>query len=465
MKKPRVFMVLTEISGHYSSLKKGFNELGIICTFINLSDNRYAYSGADKSWIADKIRYYKRLKNSTGRLNLPMKVFYATAVFLLKSALFCWALSCHDIFIFGFNSSFFHLKDLPVIKLLGKKIIYQFHGSDSRPPYLDGSLIMEGETFNTFSCIKQTRKKKRIIATIDRYADAIIDTPAQGHFHNRPFVNWMYIGLPNRPDNAPDILIPPDKQPDRRLEHPVSLRKSPDTILPPDEQPDSPVRILHCPSHPEAKGTPLIRQVIKDLISKGFKLEFIEVAGKPNSVVIGEMKRCDIVIDQLFADYGMPGLATEAAWFGKPVVICGYAVELWEKILSPQDRPPTLYVDVKQFPNALEKIITDKEYRRELGRLAGDFVRNKWHPAKIAQRYLMIADGFIPPQWMYNPAEISYIHGCCVEESKLKTMIRQVIETGGVQALQLDEKPILAKRIAEFSAGIHDLAIATKNKN
>lgn len=431
MKKPRVFLGLTEISGHYSSLKKGFNELGIKCTFINLSDNRYAYSGADDSWLANKIRHYKKLKRYTGKFNLPMKAFYATIVLFLKLTLFFGALARHDVFIFGFNSSFFHLNDLPVIKLLGKKVIYQFHGSDSRPPYLDGSLIMEGEIFNAAACIKQTRKKKRIIGIIDKYADVIVDTPTQGQFHNRPFVNWMYIGLPNRPENAPDIILPLDKQS------------------------DSPVRILHCPTHPEAKGTPLIRQVIENLRSRGFNLELIEVIGQPNSVVMEEMKRCDIVIDQLYADYGMPGLATEAAWFGKPVVICGYAVKIWEKILSPHDRPPTLYVDVKEFSNALEKLIIDKEYRCKMGRLAGDFVRNKWNPAKVAQRYLMIADGRIPSHWIYDPVEIIYVQGCCIEKSKLRTMIRQVIEIGGLQALQLKEKPLLAKRIAEFSSQEH----------
>ena len=41
--------------------------------------------------------------------------------------------------------------------------------------------------------------------------------------------------------------------------------------------------------------------------------------------ILAELARCDFVIDQLYSDYPLPGLATEAAWFGKPTVVGGYA--------------------------------------------------------------------------------------------------------------------------------------------
>ena len=56
-------------------------------------------------------------------------------------------------------------------------------------------------------------------------------------------------------------------------------------------------------------------------------------SGQPNSVVLEQLARCDFIIDQLYADFPMPGFATEAAWFGKPAVTAGYALDLWKRTL------------------------------------------------------------------------------------------------------------------------------------
>jgi len=57
----------------------------------------------------------------------------------------------------------------------------------------------------------------------------------------------------------------------------------------------------------------------------------------PNHAVLEELGKCDFVIDQAFADYGMAGFATEAAWFGKTAVVGGYQSELWQSWLTDQD--------------------------------------------------------------------------------------------------------------------------------
>ena len=95
------------------------------------------------------------------------------------------------------------------------------------------------------------------------------------------------------------------------------------------------IRILHSPSSPEVKGTYLIRQAINALKAKGYPIDYVEIMGKPNTVVIAELEKCDFIVDQLYSDTPMSGFATEAAFFGKTAVVGGYGWQEVEKLFSP----------------------------------------------------------------------------------------------------------------------------------
>lgn len=60
---------------------------------------------------------------------------------------------------------------------------------------------------------------------------------------------------------------------------------------------------MHSPSDPGAKGTPLIREAVEKLKASGVDVTFVELVGVPNSKVIEEIKKADLVIDQMYADY------------------------------------------------------------------------------------------------------------------------------------------------------------------
>jgi hypothetical protein len=411
IKPPRVFMGLKEVAGHYSSLKKGFEELGIPSTFISLQKHRFAYGGDDCKWVVRAIRW-------AGKPGTP-KIFCSLKAPLM-SMLFFWALFKHDVFIFSFKTSFFkNYRDLPILKAFGKKIIYQFHGSDSRPPYINGSVMAANKNTSIDECIKIAQRNKADLRLINQYADVIIDTPQQGLFHERAFVLWLLVGLPNQCD--PGLYELPRNKSNGKL------------------------RILHCPSDLEAKGTPVIRKTIAWLIEEGLPIELIEVTGQKNHIVMSELKACDIVVDQLYADYGMPGFATEAAWFGKPVIIGGYAKLEWDTLLPEELRPPTLYCHPDELASAIRYLVENKDARDALGQKAKQFVETYWRPHQVAQRYLDLAYGRLPAEWLYDPANIRYWQGCCFPEKKVREMLRQVIEQGGVSALQLDDKPELVK--------------------
>lgn len=422
--RPRVFIGLNEVAGYYRGLKSGFEELGVEVTFLDLSAHRFDYGGADYDRVGDLIRACaKRREESRSR---TARTLWYVLQNVLQIVLFLKVLPKYDVFIFGFFSTFFFFLDLPVLKLFGKKVLYQFHGSDSRPPYLNGAIMSRERGTSIRECMRLARMRKIAIRVIEHFADFVVDTPPQGHFHERPFINWLQIGLPCRP--ASDAHTAAEVRRDAGV-----------------------VRILHSPSRPEAKGSREIQATIQCLKAKGYLIEFVQVVDEPNSIVLEELRRCDFVVDQLYADYGMPGFATEAAWFGKPTVLGGYATALWEELLPEEKIPPTSYCHPDGIEGAIEKLVVDRDYRLDLGRRARAFVEEQWSPRLVAGRYLSLFEGDYPEEWLYDPTRIRYLRGCCLPEDRARELVAAVIQEGGVRALQLGNKPELERAFVKFA--------------
>lgn len=417
-KKPRVFLGIAEIAGFYKGLEIGFNQLDYAVTRLDLSNHPFAYSQEKKNFFT-KIYLKARKSTSTHWLN---KKFWKFVAILSRLILFLWYLIRHDIFIFAYGTSFLRLHDLWILKFFKKKIIFQFHGSDSRPPYVDGTMI---PNYSMKDISELARSKKGQIKKINRYADGIIDIPPMGLLHERPFINWMYIGLTVSVTSAPPVS---------------SVGQQGKTI-----------KILHAPSNPTAKGTPKIILAVNKLREEGYPLELILIKNQPNQKVREALQECDFVVDQLYADFGLPGLATEAAWYGKPTIICGYANKLWRDLLSPENLPPSHYCHPLDLEKAIRLLCDDQKLRLNLGHQAFQFVSQKWSPKAIAERYLKIAFNDVPKEWYCDPYVTDYINGCCIEESNLKKYLEEFIAQQGISALQLKDKPNLEKKFLTFS--------------
>jgi hypothetical protein len=61
------------------------------------------------------------------------------------------------------------------------------------------------------------------------------------------------------------------------------------------------VRILHAPSNPFIKGTQVVRAAIKELKSLGYKFDYKELIGVSNEVVIRELRKSHIVLNEFYA--------------------------------------------------------------------------------------------------------------------------------------------------------------------
>ena len=427
-KAPKIFIGLRELSGYYANLKKGFDAHGIESVFVNLSGHPYGYdTGRNPAWINS----FNRTVGTIGSrffLNFFMRLVWVGLLQnILSFYLFIWALFTFDVFIFGSNSSFFFFLDLPILKLFRKKIIYVFHGSESRPVYLNGYVINNVKTGTVWVGIILARIQKIIISIIERFADHTISIPPQAYFHSRPFVSWLFIGVPQHVETK-------DSGGDFGDRH------------------DQAIRILHAPSKPKPKGTVEIRRAIQSLKKKGHILDYVEITGKPNNEVLAELKKCDFIVDELYSDTPMAVFATEAAFAGKPAVVGGYYSENIHQDITADKIPPSMFCHPDRIEEAIEKMATDKKLRQQMGRDAYEFVTSNWSSRQVAGHYLTLINGACPKEWLYDPHNISYLHGCGLSERTVKLIIKKFIDTGGKCSLCLSDKPVLERMLIEFAS-------------
>jgi hypothetical protein len=75
-----------------------------------------------------------------------------------------------------------------------------------------------------------------------------------------------------------------------------------------------PIRIVHAPSSPVAKGTPVVRSVIKMLKNEGYDFIYIELINVSHENVICELKQSHIVLNQFYSlipgIFGLEAMAT-----------------------------------------------------------------------------------------------------------------------------------------------------------
>lgn len=421
----RIFLGLTEVAGYYGNLKRGFDSLGIDSLFVDADEHRFRYPrGRAGNVLVRMLEYFGGARNRIAERNPAWQKLLSVCYQLSRVPLLLWALFRFDVFIFGFKSSLLPgFSDLPILKFFGKRVIYVFHGSDARPPYINGAIHSLRPGGATDLVLELTGRQKRQILKIERYADVIVNHPPTSHFHERTIISWLAIGIPFAAAHPPLCGV--------SVNNPG-------------------MRILHSPSHPESKGTSLIREAVERLREKGHRLDLIEVVDQPNEVVLYELAQCDFVVDQVYSDTPLAGFATEAAFHGKPAVVGGYGRQCdWG--VAAEMIPPSEFVHPHEIEQAIERLLVDAEYRLGLGERAAEFVKERWSPKEVAKRFVRLAEGEIPEDWCFDPDSVVYLHGYGLSEARAKQRIQQLIEVGGAQALQLTDKPTLEKAFENFA--------------
>ena len=433
----RILVGPADVAGFASRIAVALASGGADVRFFNGYDHRFnphlAETANLRRWFTRSIGIATRWRERRGLARLAGEVL-ARAV---KCAAFlracCWAQTCVMVGGKGFFSGGI---EYAFLRLLGKRVIHVFIGTASRPRYQSGyakHVVKDGivNAKELKRLASRTKRQARRINAISRNASVVIENPLCGHFHVRPFVNWFKLGMPL---DATALAAKPRK-----------------TDATPPRVPGK-VRVLHCPSRPEIKGSTRIQAVMEKLVAEGLPIEFRQITGVPHAQVLHEIAQCDFVVDELYSDSPLAGFAAEASAFGKASVVGGYGWKLFPAFLRPEEMPPTAACHPDDLESTVRTLVLDATRRMELGAKARAFLEAQWSEAAFAARFARIVTGDIPADWWMKPEDVRYLHGLGLEEGEVKRMIGAMVEQFGVESLQVGHVAELEKEFAAFGA-------------
>ena len=421
--KKNIFIGFTEIAGWGVGMREGFRRCGRSADFYCSIKHPFA-NDKNINFISRFLQWYYdvivlRLNNNF------LRRLFQLILELVKIPFLIYCLFKYETFYFiSHRTILYKMLDLPVLKFFNKTIIILECGSEIRPPYISGNLIMQ---HSLDDLVKYTNKQKKKAVFIEKYVDYIVSIPSMALFHQKKCLLLYYLGMTHYFEDYASKNVMEKK---------------------------NSVTILHAPSNSSIKGTSCIRQLIKELKQEGFDIEYIEVQGCPHSDVIDMIHKCDFIVDQMYSDTPMAGFAFEAAYYGKPAVVGGeYACYVNYDV--PEDiLPPSEFVVPGQVKMAIRKLICDKEYRLELGKRAYNYAHTKWGLEHSSKNFLKLADGDVPDKWWFYPGDTRFVFGGFMEDEKIKSVIRTIIKEYGVEKLCVNDKPDIVSEYMKLVKGL-----------
>jgi glycosyltransferase involved in cell wall biosynthesis len=336
--------------------------------------------------------------------------------------LFIGALVRYDAFVFRGGNSFFRLHDLPVLRLLGKRVVVVFFGTDSRPPYMNGWEVAAGVVGER--AVAATVARRRMVARTERHATAVVCHVLTAQLHRRSAVAFLEVGLP---------------------------RRAASEVPQPASSAGGTVRVLHAPSSPASKGSDLVRVAVDAVRRRGVDIDLVVLSGRPNSEVLDAITMSDFVIDELYSDSPMAAFAAEAAALGRPAIVGGYGWDEVRRVTRPEALPPTHLCHPDGLADAIHRLASDADYRADLGARARRFVVERWSPEAVATRVLALVSGSPPREWMFDPREVVHPYGTGLAVPSLRDSIASVVAVGGRAGLGVADKPRLESRLLELA--------------
>ena len=404
-----------ETAGYCSGLVAGFRALGLRADHLNLGADPRGYAAEPPPRRARIVRWLAARRRSGPGPRAAWTAFHRLAM----SLLLVHSLLRYDAFVFRAGDSFLGLRDLALLRRLGKPVAVVFFGSDSRPSYLNGAEVARDGS--GIGLAVQTAAKRRMVERTERDAGAIVCHVMSAQLHSRRAVAFLAVGIPRESWGVAPLPS------------------------------DGTIRVLHAPSLASGKGTEVIRRAVDAVRAAGVNVELEAISGRPNHEVIGAIERSHFVIDQLYSDTPMAGFAAEAAARGRPAIVGGLGWDDLRAATPPEMVPPAHLCHPDQLTEAIERLATDHEYREELGERAHRFVAERWMPEAVAARLVAVLRGGAPAEWWFEPAAIASVGGAGMPLDRVAAAVRAVIEAGGAGALKVGDKPDLERRLVEMA--------------
>lgn len=293
-------------------------------------------------------------------LNFNQKSFFKN---FLKAVIFLFrAVKKYDIFHFYYAKSIlpFYL-DLPILKILRKKIFFTFQGSDIRRR----GFFSQQFKIDVYKGCKSIKNKK--IFDFFRFLRLKIAVF---------FANKTFVLNPDLKLISPSSELLPYANIDLNEWLPVEIKKE-DNIL----------TILHAPTDRVIKGTKYLIETVSRLKKEGYPVELKLIENVKHNQLKKFCQEADIVVDQLLIGwYG--AFAVEAMALGKPVV-CYLNKDLFYLVPWAKDIP-IVNANVTNLYEKLKWLIENPKERERIGKKSREFVE-KWHnPVKIAEKLIKI---------------------------------------------------------------------------
>ena len=255
-----------------------------------------------------------------------------------------------------------HLRDLPLLKRLGKGIAITYQGDDARQGDYCLShfeITYAPEVEEGYYSPASDAQKRRDIAYVAQYADRI-------YALNPDLLHML----------TPNAEFLPYASVDPREWQPIETTK----------RADQPLTVLHAPSHRGVKGTAYILAAVERLQAEGIPVELLLIENMQHAEARKAYERADVLIDQLLGGwYG--GLAVELMALAKPVICYLREGDLG---FLPADMRADLPI-INATPNTIYEVLklwvtTRRGELPELGHKSRAYVE-RWHdPLKIAAR-------------------------------------------------------------------------------
>lgn len=249
--------------------------------------------------------------------------------------------------------------DYKFLRFKKKKVVCIFVGSDIRSPELTKrhfDCIEEDHFINYVSLLnKKTEERVKHVARLaETYADLIFSPKkVQLSYLNDSIDFFMYM-------INDEILF---QQKVRKLD---------------------PIRVLHAPSNPLIKGTPLVRAAVKKLKMEGYDFEYIELINQPNEKVLELLDISDIVLNQFYA--AMPGV------FGIEAMAKSNAVLMspdYENLHS-GSQGAWMVTKYWELYDNLKYLLDNPNHIEKYASQGYEFVKNNYTEEKVREFYINI---------------------------------------------------------------------------
>lgn len=429
----RVFIGPVEVAGIAKGLSIALKKVGVNAQVILSIRNSFCYGGENNFFLLKIWQALGQLR-TVSDFSILLKILAVGVHRAWGFIIFFWAILYFDAFIFLFGKTITDTKiELIILRFFHKKIIFINVGTDIRPPYMNGKFSSRIETeTDLVRLARLTARIKRRALLHEKFANFIVAQPTNAQFYEKKIINYFSLGVPISFDLK-------------------QLRNMPENNI---------LEILHFPSDPVIKGTEVICTLINQLIDEGLPLKLVCLQGVSNSEVLKCLERCDFVVDQLYSDIPMAVTGLEAAIFAKPCIVAGYLTDNNQCYISENDLPPSLYVSPDGLRGAIEKLAYDKNFRKNLGERAHEFVTERWSSEAVGERYLMLLEGRFHPDWLFDPSTITYTGGCGMPLNKIAKVVAMLIDKYGQTALQVGDKSNLEQALVNLANQFHEKGVS-----